>query len=74
MAALTDGPFSLSLAAYINARAGRPEVARNQIHQLEKLAEKQFVCFFNVAAIYGALGATDKAFESLERAIADRSG
>jgi tetratricopeptide (TPR) repeat protein len=74
VAALTDGPFSLSLAAYVNARGGRPEVARNQIHQLEKLAEKQFVCFFNVAAIYGALGATDKAFQSLERAIVDRSG
>jgi TolB-like protein/tetratricopeptide (TPR) repeat protein/predicted Ser/Thr protein kinase len=74
VAALTDAPFSLSLAAYVNARAGRPDVARNQIHELEKIAEKQFVCFFNVAAIYGALGATDKAFQSLERAFADRSG
>jgi TolB-like protein/tetratricopeptide (TPR) repeat protein len=73
-AALTDGPFSLSIAAYINARGGRTDVARNQIRQLETIAEKQFVCFFNVAAIYGALGETDRAFASLERAVVDRSG
>ena len=74
VATLANNEFSLSLAAYINARAGRPDVARDQISELEKRAEREFVCFFNVAAIYGALGEPDKAFASLERAIADRSG
>ena len=74
VATLTDGTFAISMAAYVNARAGRPDTAKKQIEQLEKIAEKQFVCFFNVAAIYGALGESDKAFASLERAIADRSG
>jgi len=72
--ALTDATFSMSIAAYVDAIAGRPDLARDLVRRIEKISETRWVCFFNVGAVYAALGDKDKAFASLERAVADRSG
>ncbi|HLJ73884.1 MAG TPA: hypothetical protein VKU62_04820, partial [Thermoanaerobaculia bacterium] len=72
--ALSDGRFLMSLVAYVDAQAGRPQQALALVHTLEGLSSREFVCFFNVAAVYAALGDREKAFASLERGYRDHTG
>lgn len=72
--AMSKVPVPRAWAAYVYARSGRTGEARSLLQELQAAAEKQFVCFFNVATVHAALGEKEKAFEDLERAIRDRSG
>jgi TolB-like protein/DNA-binding winged helix-turn-helix (wHTH) protein/Tfp pilus assembly protein PilF len=70
--------LSNSLLARVNwveiyARAGRMAEARQAMRQIATQLPQSYVCGYNVAAAYAALGEKDKAFESLERAFLQRS-
>jgi Flp pilus assembly protein TadD len=71
---LSQSRFLMSLAAYVYAKAGRPTEAAQLAHRLEALSQHEFVCFFNIASVYAALGDREKAFASLERGYNDHTG
>lgn len=62
-----------SIAAYVYANAGRQNDARTALHNIEAESREKFACFFNVAALYTALGENDHAIASLDRAYKDRT-
>jgi Flp pilus assembly protein TadD len=67
-----DGRDLTSARAYVYARNGRPEPARQLLAQLEPLADKKPLAY-ELATIYAALGETDHAFAWLQRAFDEHS-
>ena len=55
------------------ARCGRTAEARRLLADLEALRRTRYVSADGIAAIYGALGQMDRAFEELERAVRERA-
>lgn len=53
--------------------AGRPKEARGVLVQLLELREPQNIYALNIARVYSGLGESDKVFEWLERAVAERN-
>jgi hypothetical protein len=61
------------LLGYAYGVAGKRNEARHLLEELQQVAKEKYVSPFPVAAAYVGLGETDKAFEMLERAYAERS-
>ena len=58
--------------AYTYAREGKVREARQLLGELETRSHQQYVPPYRFAAVYAALGETDKAFESLEKSYEER--
>lgn len=69
----TQSPVVLSQVASAYALAGRKDKARALLPGIEGQARRRYVCGFNVACLYSALGNKEQAFAWLERAYHDRS-
>ena len=65
-----DSPDETALLAYAYAVSGRPGEARKILNELT--GRKGYVPPSLIAAIYGALGEKDKAFELMEEAFANK--
>jgi TolB-like protein/Tfp pilus assembly protein PilF len=70
---VASSPSVLITAAGALARAARPDEARRMLDAGLVQATRRYVCRFNAAAAYVALGETERAFESLEAAFLQRS-
>jgi serine/threonine protein kinase/tetratricopeptide (TPR) repeat protein len=66
-------PAILSQIAAAYALAGRADKARAMLPGIEGSARERYVCGFNVACVYSALGDKEQAFAWLEKAYRDRS-
>jgi TolB-like protein/DNA-binding winged helix-turn-helix (wHTH) protein/Flp pilus assembly protein TadD len=69
-----DNVSNAALAGLVLAESGQVDEARQIAGHLEGLAQRGYVCAYNVAGIYAALGETDRAFELLDKGFRDRSG
>lgn len=69
----TRNPVLLARAAGAFALAGRPDKARALLPEIEGQAQNRYVCGFNVACIYVALGDKEQAFSWLDKAYLARS-
>jgi TolB-like protein len=69
----SNSPIDLAKAAQAYAESGKKEQARRLLQQLLAAARERFVCGYNVAAVYAALGEPDQAFSWLEEGIRQRS-
>lgn len=69
----TQNPVLLSQIAAAYALAGRKDKARGLINEVEAQAQKRYVCGFNVACLYSALGEKEQAFAWLDKALLARS-
>lgn len=61
--------FALRDVGVAYAKAGRRDKAEEMIGRFRDLAKRQYVPTCRIAAIYGALGEKDKAFEELTKAF-----
>jgi tetratricopeptide (TPR) repeat protein len=68
------GGLTEAVRAYVHARAGRREQARQILTDLERRSRETYVAPLYIAIIYGALGERDSAFEWIERAVRERDG
>src|SRR5579859_1018971 len=66
-------PVILSQIAAAYALAGRADKARAMVGGIEAQARERYVCGFNVACIYSALGEKKQALAWLEKAYRERS-
>jgi len=66
-------PTTLGFLAIGYARAGRTSDAEPIIGELVEMAEKQYVCPFEVGAAFAALGRNDEAFHWMNKGLADRA-
>jgi TolB-like protein/DNA-binding winged helix-turn-helix (wHTH) protein/Flp pilus assembly protein TadD len=69
----TRNPVILSQIAAAYALAGRPDKARAMLPAIEGQARERYVCGFNVACVYAALGDKAQAFSWLGKAYLARS-
>jgi TolB-like protein len=69
----TRNPLILSQIAAAYALAGRPDKARAMLPAIEGQARERYVCGFNVACVYAALGDKAQAFSWLGKAYLARS-
>ena len=73
-AARTAGPpVVLAQTASAYAMAGRRDKAYLLLHRIGTQARSRYICGFNVACVYSALGDKEQAFAWLEKAYRDRS-
>ena len=70
---VSDSPFATVCLAETYARAGNTQRARTVLSGLESEMPNKYICGYNVAAVYAALGERDKAFDSVTRAVLERS-
>jgi tetratricopeptide (TPR) repeat protein len=70
---LDDKPFVLAALGHAFAASGRRAEAQKVLGELNQLSKRMYVDSYYVAAIHAALGETDQAFQSLEKAYDDRS-
>jgi tetratricopeptide (TPR) repeat protein len=70
---LDDKPFVLAALGHAFAASGRRGDAQKVLDELKQLSKRMYVDSYYVAAIHVALGETDQAFQSLEKAYDDRS-
>lgn len=54
--------------------AGKPEKAREVLHQLEEQSRQRHVSSYHLAYVYTGLGEHDKAVDALEQAYDERAG
>lgn len=66
------GPHSYLFLALTYARKGNTEDARKILDELKERSKKEYVSSARLAAVYGALGERDVAFDLLDEAYADR--
>lgn len=71
--ALSDSPIALAQVGTVYARAGKKQQAQRIIDQLAALSKKRYVCAYNVATIYVAMGDNARALQWLEEAFLQRS-
>jgi TolB-like protein/DNA-binding winged helix-turn-helix (wHTH) protein/Tfp pilus assembly protein PilF len=69
-----DHVANAALAGLVLAESGQLDEARDIAEHLDALATTGYVCAYNVAGVYAALGEIDRAFERLEQGFRDRSG
>jgi TolB-like protein/DNA-binding winged helix-turn-helix (wHTH) protein/Tfp pilus assembly protein PilF len=72
-AARGDNPPELAKVAQVYAESGNKQEARELLQKLLAATQKQFVCGYNVATVYAALGEPDKAFDWLREGLKQRS-
>jgi len=65
-------PMAVGALGYVYAKAGRRTDAERIAHELEERATQAYVGGTWIAAVHGALGNRDRAFEWLERAYEER--
>ena len=70
---LTDSPVAATMLAFVYAEAGKKRDASTLLLELIELAKRRYVCSYNVAVVYAALGDKERAFEWLEEAYRNRS-
>jgi TolB-like protein/pimeloyl-ACP methyl ester carboxylesterase/Flp pilus assembly protein TadD len=70
---LDDKPFVLAALGHAFAASDRRGDAQKVLDELKQLSKRMYVDSYYVAAIHVALGETDQAFQSLEKAYDDRS-
>jgi hypothetical protein len=70
---LSRNPVILAQTAAAYALAGRPDKARAMLPAIEGEARERYVCGFNVACVYAALGDKAHAFSWLWKAYLARS-
>ena len=68
-----DATLVLSGLAAAQARSGNRAEAVNLLAQLKKMRSERYVAPFDIAVVYDALGARDKALDWLEEAYQDQS-
>ena len=68
------GVYPLATLAYVLARAGRPDEARDVLARLEEDARHGYVSPVAFGVIHLGLGDSDRVFEMMERAYAERRG
>lgn len=61
--------FALGALGYANAAAGRQEEALAIVGEMEAVAAERYVCPFDIAAIYSAMGENDAAIRWLHKAL-----
>ena len=66
------GLISEAHLAYVYAKAGKKEDARETLDALLQRIERGYFAPYSVAEIYSALGEEEKAFEWLDRAYEER--
>jgi tetratricopeptide (TPR) repeat protein len=69
----TQNPVILSQVAAAYALAGKKDMARALLQDIEGRAQQRYVCGFNLACAYSVLGDEEQAFAWLEKAYRDRS-
>jgi TolB-like protein/DNA-binding winged helix-turn-helix (wHTH) protein/Tfp pilus assembly protein PilF len=70
---LGNNPIADAVLAFVYAGSGHRLDAQHIVDGLAATQDTRYVCGFNLATVYAALGEKDKAFESLERAYRQRS-
>jgi len=68
-----EEPGALSALGYTYAVSGEPDKALKIVQQLTVLSTHRYVGPFEIAFIYVGLGEKDRAFDWLQKAVADRS-
>jgi serine/threonine-protein kinase len=66
-------PLMKAALGHAYAKAQKPAEANKVLDELSELSKHEYVSPLEIAEIYVALGNNEKAFESLEKAYADRS-
>jgi tetratricopeptide (TPR) repeat protein len=69
----TPIPLYMAQIASAYALAGDKSKARTMLADIEAQARRRYICGFNVACLYAALGDKEQAFNWLEKAYRDRS-
>jgi tetratricopeptide (TPR) repeat protein len=69
-----DHVGNAALAGLVLAESGEIDEARQVAEHLDGLAQRGYVCAYNVAGVYAAMGQPDRAFELLEKGFRGRSG
>ena len=72
-AKVAHNPVILAQLASVYALAGMKEKARTILSGLQAQVKERYICGFNVACVYVALGEKENAYASLEKAYRDRS-
>ncbi len=68
-----NNPIDIAKAAQAYAESGNKEEARILLRHLLAEARERFVCGYNVATVYAALGEVDRAFSWLQEGIRQRT-
>jgi TolB-like protein/Flp pilus assembly protein TadD len=69
----TQNPIILAQVASAYALTGKNHTARAMLTTIEALAGERYICGYNVACVYAALGDKERAFSWLEKAYLARS-
>ena len=67
-------PDPIALLGYAFGMSGRRREAEQALAELREISKRRYVSSFPVAFIYLGLGDRDRAFEWLEKAVAERAG
>ncbi len=69
---MLDPDSYCDLGEYL-AQTGRVDEARQELNEVLKLRESEYVPAYELASLYDALGETDQAMDWLETALEERS-
>lgn len=72
-ARLDDSPLMLTFLAQVQAQAGHRREALQVMEDLKQLTKRRYVCSYEVAAAYVALGDKEEAFRWFDKGVEDRS-
>jgi len=72
-ARLDDSPLMQAMVAYVYASSGKRAEAEKRLAILVEAAKHRYVCSFEAANAFFAVGRTDEGFRWLEKAYTDRS-
>lgn len=68
----SESPVSLGILGYCYGLLGKEEAARKLLIRLKKLSQVRYVSSLHIAYIHIGLGDADRAFQRLQKAIAER--
>jgi serine/threonine protein kinase len=68
------GSLFLGALGHCYGASGRPELAREVLHELEENQRERYVSAYNIMLVHLGLGDTDTALQWFERALEERSG
>ncbi|MHC4108365.1 MAG: tetratricopeptide repeat protein, partial [Planctomycetota bacterium] len=71
---LEENPLNVAFYGGICAKAGQETEARQALGRLRQMSDSRYVCPYEVATVYIALGEYDAALEWLNKAVDDKSG
>lgn len=70
---LSDSPFALTGLGFVYAKAGDKHKADRIVQELKELSRQRYVCAYQVAVVYAALGEKEHALDWLDKAYSERS-